>query len=219
MLRWLVRHRRAIAATTILGGVAAYGAYYMYRKKCELDELVETLGLQQLLSGGDTRKAKAQSYEERYACHVYGDALTSTHQTKPNHQLSTPGMLCRVRDHFLDTQREADRLLCDALPKLHEQLSKLIDTEELQGRLRAQGALAEPESWHELKVLVVSRLLTAQYALVLTLLAARIRLNIIGKHYLIEAQAAADGARSEAALSKLTKRRFLSMDNWSGLEV
>ena len=80
MLRWVVRHRRAIAATTILGGVAAYGAYYMYRKKCELDELVETLGLQQLLSGGDTRKAKAQSYEERYACHVYGDALTSTHQ-------------------------------------------------------------------------------------------------------------------------------------------
>ena len=119
-----------------------------------------------------------------------------------------------MREHFDDTQREADRLLCEALPRLQEQIAGLIITDALQERLRAEGPSAEPAGWHELKVLVVSRLLTAQYALVLTLLAIRIRLNIIGRHYLNEAQAAADGTRLDGALSKLTKKRFLSLERW-----
>lgn len=113
-------------------------------------------------------------------------------------------------------QREADRLLTDALPKLQEQIAMLLDTDELQERLRADGPSAEPSGWHELKVLVISRLLTAQYALVLTMLAVRIRLNIIGRHYLLEAQATAEGTRLESALTRLTKKRFLSTENLCG---
>ena len=187
MLNWAWRHKRKIVATAVVGGATAYGVYYLYRKKRELDELVESLGLNELLYGGSANA---------------GGACSSATQEE------------RVREHFDDTQREADRLLCEALPRLQEQIAGLIITDALQERLRAEGPSAEPAGWHELKVLVVSRLLTAQYALVLTLLAIRIRLNIIGRHYLNEAQAAADGTRLDGALSKLTKKRFLSLERW-----
>jgi len=188
MLRWAWRHRRSIAVTAVVGGGAAYGAYYLYRKKRELDELVESLGLQQLLSGGGSASGASSSASREE----------------------------RVREHFSDMQREADRLLIEALPRLQEQVAALFVTDSLQERLRAEGPSAEPAQWHELKVLVVSRLLTAQYALVLTLLAVRIRLNIIGRHYLLEAQATAEGTRLEGALTKLTKKRFLSMEHLLG---
>mmetsp|Transcript_87 Transcript_87/g.281 ORF Transcript_87/g.281 Transcript_87/m.281 type:complete len:383 (-) Transcript_87:372-1520(-) len=183
MLKWAWRHKRTIAATAVVGGATAYGAYYLYRKKRELEELVETLGLQQLLSGGEGAHDHSSTREER------------------------------VREHFADMQREADRLLLDALPRLQEQVTSLLVTDALQDQLRAAGASAEPGRWHELKVLTISRLLTAQYALVLALLAVRIRLNIIGRHYLLEAQAVADGSRLDGALSKITKKRFLSMEH------
>ncbi|KOO23337.1 peroxisomal biogenesis factor 3 [Chrysochromulina tobinii] len=187
MLNWAWRHKRKIVATAVVGGATAYGVYYLYRKKRELDELVESLGLNELLYGGSANSSGARS--------------SATQEE-------------RVREHFDDTQREADRLLCEALPRLQEQIAGLIMTDALQERLRAEGPSAEPAGWHELKVLVVSRLLTAQYALVLTVLAIRIRLNIIGRHYLNEAQAAADGTRLDGALSKLTKKRFLSLERW-----
>ena len=50
------------------------------------------------------------------------------------------------------------------------------------------------------------------YALVLSLLAIRIRLNIVSRHYLVEMQAAS-GSRSAAGLSNMTKRRFLSTEH------
>ena len=187
MLNWAWRHKRKIVATAVVGGATAYGVYYLYRKKRELDELVESLGLNELLYGGSANSSGARS--------------SATQEE-------------RVREHFDDTQREADRLLREALPRLQEQIAGLIMTDALQERLRAEGPSAEPAGWHELKVLVVSRLLTAQYALVLTVLAIRIRLNIIGRHYLNEAQAAADGTRLDGALSKLTKKRFLSLERW-----
>jgi hypothetical protein len=53
-----------------------------------------------------------------------------------------------------------------------------------------------------------------RYALVLTLLAIRIRLNIVSRHYLLEKAASADGGRAaDGALNNLTKRRFLSTEH------
>ena len=99
-------------------------------------------------------------------------------------------------------QREADRLLLDALPRVQEQVARLCDTDDLQASLRAAGPVPDPSQWHELRVLITSRLLTAQYALALTLVAIRIRLNIIGRQYLMEAQTTAEGSRVEGSLSR-----------------
>lgn len=101
------------------------------------------------------------------------------------------------------------------MPRLHEQVALLLDTDGFKERMRAEGlGEANLDRWHELKVLVVSRLLTAQYALVLTVLAIRVRLNIVSRHYLLEMQAAAGGERrQDGPLSNLTKRRFLSTEH------
>lgn len=66
MLSWAWRHRKKIAVTAVMGGATAYGAYYLYRKKRELDELMEKFGLQQLLSGGTSNGGRS-SCEERYS--------------------------------------------------------------------------------------------------------------------------------------------------------
>ena len=52
MLRWAWRHRRGIVGTGIVAA-GAYGAYVVYRKKRELEDLLDSLGLQQLLSGSN----------------------------------------------------------------------------------------------------------------------------------------------------------------------
>jgi hypothetical protein len=74
---------------------------------------------------------------------------------------------CRVREHFAATQREADRLLLQSLPQLQEQLARLLDTDGFKERMKADGAAATMSRWHELRVLVISRLLTSQCALAL----------------------------------------------------
>ena len=57
-------------------------------------------------------------------------------------------------------------LLCDALPMAeHGRYAYLLDTDGFKEKMRADGATADLQRWHELKVLVVSRLLTAQCAL------------------------------------------------------
>ena len=87
------------------------------------------------------------------------------------------------------------------MPRLHEQVALLLDTDGFKERMRAEGlGEANLDRWHELKVLVVSRLLTAQYALVLTVLAIRVRLNIVSRHYLLEMQAAATSLPQAVAL-------------------
>ena len=52
MLRFVWRHKRAIAAGSLVG-LGAYGAYHLWRKKRELDELLQSVGLDQLLGGGN----------------------------------------------------------------------------------------------------------------------------------------------------------------------
>lgn len=182
MLRWAWRHRRAVAITSVVAGATAYGAYTFYKKKRELDELVDSLGLRELFSGEDPQVVRATREE-------------------------------KVREHFQATQREADRLLKEALPRLQEQIAQLLDTDGFKEKMRADGATADLQRWHELKVLVVSRLLTAQYALILTILAIRVRLNIVSRHFLLETQASASGERpQDGTLQRITKKRFLSIE-------
>ena len=64
MLRWAWRHRRGIVGTTLAAG-ATYGAYVAYRKKKELEELLDSLGLQQFLSGGSGAANGAKTKEAR----------------------------------------------------------------------------------------------------------------------------------------------------------
>lgn len=177
--RWVWRHKRAIATGTFVAA-AGYSAYVVYRKKRELEQLLESVGLDQLLAGGGTN---GQSSRES-----------------------------RVREHFAATQREADRLLMDALPRLHEQLDGLIDIDGFQKQMKADGAMADMKRWDELMVLVVSKLLTAHYALTLATLHIRVKLNIVARHYLLEVAAQKDGT-SGNTLSNLTKRRFLSTEH------
>ena len=115
----------------------------------------------------------------------------------------------RVREHFAVTQREADRLLGEALPRLHAQLDGLFDIAGFKRRMQADRAKADMSRWHELMVLSIARLLTAQYALALATLHLRTKLNIVARHDLLEV--AADGGEARA-LQPLTKRRFLSME-------
>lgn len=171
---------------TSVVAVGAYGAYRLYEKKRELENLIESLGLDQLL--GDSSSGES----------------SSSRQSREQ----------RVREHFAATQREADRLLHEALPRLQEQVAQLLDTDGFKERMRSDRLLADLSSWHELKVLVISRLLTTQYALVLTALTIRMRLNIVSRHYLVEVEAAASGEHAiDGALSKVTKRRFLSAEH------
>ena len=117
----------------------------------------------------------------------------------------------RVQEHFRATQREADRLLLEALPRLGAQVAALLDTEGFKAQMRADGAASDPARWHELQLLVATRLLTAQYAVVLTTLQLRIRLNIISRHYFVETALGAPAGTE--TLSNLTKRRFLAYEH------
>jgi hypothetical protein len=120
----------------------------------------------------------------------------------------------RVREHFAVTQQQADRMLLDALPRLQEQLTHLIDTDAYRQRMRDEGQMSNYERWHEMMVLVVSRLLTAQYALVLSTLQLRVKLNLVSRRDLLEVRGGADGGDGGGErLSTLTKRRFLSNDH------
>ena len=187
---------RSLASGLVLG-VAGYSAYIFWRKKYELEQLVNSVGLQHLLAAG------------------------STH----------PSRDFRVREHFAATQREADRLLKDALPRLHEQLDILIDVNGFKLKMKDEGQMSDMARWHELMVLTLARLLTAQYALALTVLQLRVKLNIVARHHLLEFAANQDpealnnrrdwldrcashtSVGAERTLSNLTKRRFLSMDH------
>ena len=51
MFRFIWRHKRAIAAGSLVG-FGAYGAYHLWRKKRDLDELLQSVGLDELLLGG-----------------------------------------------------------------------------------------------------------------------------------------------------------------------
>ena len=178
--RWVWRHKRAIATGTFLAA-AGYSAYVVWRKKRELEQLLESVGLDQLLAGGGSSSARGSRE-------------------------------ARVREHFASTQREADRLLNDALPRLHEQLNALYDVDGFKRQMKADGAMADMGRWHELMVLVVAKLLTAQYALTLTSLHLRVKLNIVARHYLLEVAAQQDGTLG-CTLTNLTKRRFLSTEH------
>lgn len=59
---FLWRHKRAIATTSVVAA-GGYCAYRLYQKKRELDDLIDSLGLQQLF--GDDSGATRQSKEER----------------------------------------------------------------------------------------------------------------------------------------------------------
>jgi hypothetical protein len=58
VVRWAWRHRRAIAGTTAVAA-AGYGAYTLWRKKRELEELVQSLGLQDLFGGESSGAGRA----------------------------------------------------------------------------------------------------------------------------------------------------------------
>lgn len=181
MLRWAWRHKRAIALGT-LGAATAYGAYVVYRKKRELEDLLESVGLNELLSGGGS--------------------LGGRHSRE-----------ARVREHFAETQKAADQLALDALPRLRETIASLIDTEALREKMRKERQMSNMELWHEMMVLVVARVLTTQYAAALYVLLLRTKLNIVSRHYLLEViEARADD--STPVLSNLSKRRFLSSEHF-----
>ena len=50
MFRFIWRHKRAVAAGSLVG-FGAYGAYHLWRKKRDLDELLQSVGLDELLLG------------------------------------------------------------------------------------------------------------------------------------------------------------------------
>ena len=106
---------RSLASGLVLG-VAGYSAYIFWRKKYELEQLVNSVGLQHLLAAG------------------------STH----------PSRDFRVREHFAATQREADRLLKDALPRLHEQLDILIDVNGFKLKMKDEGQMSDMARWQRL---------------------------------------------------------------------
>ena len=134
-------------------GVGAYGAYRIWQKKRELDELLQAVGLDQLLGGSNGDHAKS-SREARCAY--------STSAYRSSDITDTLVVCCRVREHFSRTQQEADRLLREALPRLQEQVNSLLDVEEFKKRMVAEDAMKDMSRWHEMRCLVVSRLLTAQ---------------------------------------------------------
>ena len=67
LCRFLWRHKRAIATTSVVA-VGGYCAYRLYQKKRELDDLIDSLGLQQLF-GEEGSGAARQSKEERWLPH------------------------------------------------------------------------------------------------------------------------------------------------------
>lgn len=186
--RWVWRHKRAIAIGTV-GAASCYAAYTIWRKKRELEDLLDSLGLDGLLSGASAAGSKA-SREARVREHF---AATQ-----------------READRLL---------IEDALPRVERQIASLLDTDEFKQRMKAEGRMKDPSAWNELMVLTVARSLTTQYALALVTLHLRIKLNIVSRHYLLEIAEATDGPSSlghlggAAKLSDLTKRRFLSMDH------
>ena len=93
--RWAWRHKRAIALGTV-GAAGCYVAYTIWRKKRELDDLLESVGLDGLLSGASGASSKA-SREARVREHF---AATQ-----------------READRLL---------LDDVLPRIEQQLASLL---------------------------------------------------------------------------------------------
>ena len=76
MLRWAWRHKRAIVAGSLIGA-GAYGAYRIWRKKREIDELLQSVGLDQLLFGGANADESSESSSREARCDARG--LTLSH--------------------------------------------------------------------------------------------------------------------------------------------
>ena len=139
----------------------------------------------------------------------------------------------RAKEHFDATQHEVNGVVSREIPKLRQQLKRLLDTEALTQELRS-GKKFDQAQWNELKVMVWTRLLSSVYALVLLELKLRIHINIVARHYLHETSSAQAGSSgggdggssssggelngsranggSGSGLSRLTKLRFLSTE-------
>ena len=64
--RWAWRHKRTIAVSSVVA-VGGYYAYRLYQKKRELDDLIDSLGLGQLLSGDGGRPSREERVREHFA--------------------------------------------------------------------------------------------------------------------------------------------------------
>lgn len=87
MLRWAWRHKKSIIAGSLIGA-GAYGAYRIWRKKREIDELLQSVGLDQLVdlfgtnggesSGSSSREARCDArglnLGLKYFAHTYFSA-------------------------------------------------------------------------------------------------------------------------------------------------
>ena len=166
------RHKAKVLWFLGVSGVVCLGAQYAKRK---------------------WNKINQHSVEDHYWREQYVFLLICSSQEKFDFiHVSSKN---RARKGFNETQQEALIMTCSLSATLNEELGKLLDIEQLTGRLRQmknEKIIHDEDKsekmilWDRIKVWSFARTITALYAQILLYLLIKIKFNLIGRQVYLD---------------------------------